>query len=163
MSAAPIILPVLWATANTSSTPKKKTAKSEPVVPELAFYRKYTEALMRRYARLAMESGRTPSLLGREMFRGKVTHYKVQGFDDVVIFVHDVERSLALLDHEETALIRRIAVQEYTHAETAEMLRLPTRTVTRRYDKALDVLTRIFLDRRLLVPFVSCQGVENKK
>ena len=88
---------------------------------------------------------------------------KVQGFDDVVIFVHDVERSLALLDHEETALIRRIAVQEYTHAETAEMLRLPTRTVTRRYDKALDVLTRIFLDRRLLVPFVSCQGVENQK
>ena len=57
----------------------------------MAFYRKYTEGLLRRYVRLSMEAGRAPSLLGREMFRGNVTNYSVQGFDDVVIFVHDVE------------------------------------------------------------------------
>jgi len=32
-----------------------------------------------------MEAGRAPSLLGREMFRGKVTSYRVHSFEDVVI------------------------------------------------------------------------------
>ena len=61
--------------------------------PELAFYRKYTEALLRRYMRLSMVVGRVPSLIGREFFRGNVTHYRVQGFEDVVIFCHDVEKT----------------------------------------------------------------------
>jgi len=38
------------------------------VNPELAFYRKYTEAMLSRYSRLSMESGRVPSLLGRRCF-----------------------------------------------------------------------------------------------
>ncbi|WP_260702983.1 hypothetical protein [Edaphobacter flagellatus] len=152
MSAAPIILPVLWATAARKPKTAKKKAKKKPVVPEIAFYRKYTEALLRRYLRMSMESGRAPSLLGREMFRGNVTHYKVEGFDDVVIFVHDVSRCLELLTHDETFLITRIALQEYTQAETSLMLDLPIRTVVRRYGEALDILTRIFLDRRLLQP-----------
>ena len=37
-----------------------------------------------------MEAGRTPSLLGKEMFRAKVTNVVVRSFEDVVIFVHDV-------------------------------------------------------------------------
>jgi predicted DNA-binding protein (UPF0251 family) len=127
------------------------------VVPELAFYRKYTEALLRRYMRLSLEAGRAPSLLGREMFRGRVTHYRVQGFDDVVIFVHDVESCLKLLDAEQNHLIRRIALQEYTQTETAAMLRIPVRTLVRRYESALDRLTRLFLERRLLEPLVACQ------
>ncbi|MDE1176732.1 MAG: hypothetical protein PW789_08990 [Edaphobacter sp.] len=164
MSAAPIILPIVWATASSSRpAPKKKTSAPTPVLPELAFYRKYTEALLRRYTRLSMESGRAPSLLGREMFRGNVTHYKVEGFDDVVIFVHDVEQCLKLLSPDEVYVLRRIAIQEYTQAETAAMLRLPIRTLVRRYDRALDALTRIFLDRRLLKPLAGCQDVEIKK
>jgi hypothetical protein len=160
MSAAPVILPVLWATAEVTPRPRRKP---QPVVPELAFYRKYTEALLRRYTRLSMESGRAPSLLGREMFRGRVTHYRVEGFDDVVIFVHDIERCLRLLDPEESMLVHRIAIQEYTQAETAELLALPTRTVVYRYERALDTLTRVFLDRRLLTPLAGCQDVENRK
>lgn len=162
MSAVPVILPIVWATAKAAPRKKKKRSR-RPVLPELAFYRKYTEAMLRRYNKMSMESGRAPSLLGREMFRGHVTHYKVEGFDDVVIFVHDVDRCLALLDHNELFLLRRIAIQEYTQDEAAEMLNLPTRTVVRRYDKALDVLTRIFLDRRLLQPLAACQDVENRK
>ena len=108
-AAAVVVLPVLWATAadekKVSQPAKKPLAR---VVPELAFYRKYTEALLRRYMKLSMEAGRAPSLLGREMFRGKVTHYRVQGFDDVVIFVHDVESCIKLLDAEQNHLIRRI-------------------------------------------------------
>ena len=163
MSAAPIILPVLWATAAKQPAPKKPAAKKKPVVPELAFYRKYTEAMLRRYNKLSMESGRAPSLLGREMFRGHVTHYHVEGFDDVVIFVHDVERCLALLDQTERHLLERIAIQEYTQLEVALQLAMPPRNVVRRYEKALDILTRLFLDRRLLRPLQPCQDVENPK
>jgi hypothetical protein len=160
-AAAVVVLPVLWATAidqkKVSEPAKKPLAR---VVPELAFYRKYTEALLRRYMKLSMEAGRAPSLLGREMFRGKITHYRVQGFDDVIIFVHDVESCLKLLDAEQNHLIRRIALQEYTQTETAAMLNLPVRTLLRRYEGALDRLTRAFLERRLLEPLVACQEAE---
>lgn len=160
MSAAVVVLPVIWATAQEEVSPETNQEVQISVAPELAFYRKYTEALLRRYIKLSMESGRAPSLLGREMFRGKVTQYRVRCFDDVVIFVHDVDRCLKLLDAEQTLLIRRIALQEYTQSETAEMLRLPVRSLLRRYEHALDVLTKLFLERRLLEPLVACQDVE---
>ena len=62
--------------------------------PRLAFYRQYTEAMLRRYLKLSMEAGRVPSLIGQDMFRGNVSHCKVSGFDDVVIFIADVNRCL---------------------------------------------------------------------
>jgi hypothetical protein len=155
MSAALVILPVVWATA-----PARVRTEEEPLevaeprrtAPEVAFYRKYTEGLLRRYMRLSMEAGRAPSLLGREMFRGKVTNYSVQGFDDVVIFVHDVESCVKKLDEGQQHLIRRIGLQEFTQEETASLLGLPLRTVHRRYADALDELTEIFLERKLLEP-----------
>ena len=159
MSAALVILPMVWATAG---DPTERVEMAPEVVeqremeqrtaPEVAFYRKYTEGLLRRYVRLSMEAGRAPSLLGREMFRGNVTNYSVQGFDDVVIFVHDVESCVKLLDEEQQHLIRRIALQEFTLEETASLLQLPLRTVNRRYGYALDELTEIFLERKLLEP-----------
>jgi DNA-directed RNA polymerase specialized sigma24 family protein len=76
----------------------------------------------------------------------------VQGFDDVVIFVHDVESCVAILSEEQQHLIRRIALQEFTLEETASLLQLPLRTVHRRYGNALDDLTEIFLERKLLEP-----------
>ncbi|RZU41823.1 hypothetical protein [Edaphobacter modestus] len=159
MNAAVVILPVVWATAEETSAPVAKKTEVR-VAPELAFYRKYTEGLLRRYVKLSMEAGRAPSLLGREMFRGKVTQYRVRCFDDVVIFVHDVDRCLKLLNQDQNFLITRIAMQEYTQGETAGMLNLPVRTLLRRYERALDVLTRLFLERRLLEPLVACQDVE---
>lgn len=155
---AVVVLPVLWATAEEETVVKPPRPKNMTrVLPELAFYRKYTEGLLRRYVKLSMESGRAPSLLGREMFRGKVTQYRVRCFDDVVIFVHDVESCLKLLDGEQYRLILRIALQEYTQTETALMLNLPVRTLVRRYEHALDRLTKVFLERRLLEPMVACQ------
>ena len=91
------------------------------------------------------------------MFRGKVTNYQVHGFDDVVIFVHDVERCLAKLDSEQQLIIERIAMQEYTQVEAAGMLGLTARTLMRRYDETLDVLTEILLERKLLQPQIACQ------
>lgn len=160
-AAVAVVLPVVWATAQPeaiSSQPARKA--NTDVNPELAFYRKYTEGLLRRYMKLSMEAGRAPSLLGREMFRGKVTQYRVHSFDDVVIFVHDVESCLKLLDTDQNLLITRIALQEYTQTETAAMLNLPVRTLVRRYEATIDRLTRLFLERRLLEPLVACQDVE---
>ena len=156
MSAAMVILPVVWATAA-----RPEVAERRQTAPELAFYRKYTEGMLRRYLKLSMEAGRAPSLLGREMFRGKVTNYRVKCFDDVVIFVHDVEKCLATLDEEQQLLIERLALQEYTHSETAGMMGLHLWTVTRGYSDALDLLTELFLERKLLEPLIACQEVEN--
>jgi hypothetical protein len=169
MSAALIILPVVWATdasleavaAMEPARPEQRTEQRR--VTSLAFYRGHTEGLLRRYIRLSMEAGRAPSLLGRDMFRGKVTHYRVHGFDDVVIFVHDVEQCLAKLDGGQQDLIERIALQEYTHDEVAVYLQLPQRNVTRRYGEALDQLTRFFLERKLLVPLEMCQEAKTEK
>jgi hypothetical protein len=176
MSAALLILPMVWATATASEEKKVGVGVRKPVAsvkhaatvamepaavveqpkrtaPEVAFYRKYTEGLLRRYVRLSLEVGRAPSLLGREMFRGNVTNYSsVTGFDDVVIFVHDVEQCVKMLNEEQQQLVRRIALQEFTLEETAGLLDLPVLKVLRRYWRALDALTEVFLERKLLEP-----------
>jgi DNA-directed RNA polymerase specialized sigma24 family protein len=56
-------------------------------------------------------------------------------------------------------LIHRIALQEYTQNEVAGSMGLCLKTVTRRYARALDDLTEIFLKRKLLDPQKACQGV----
>jgi len=129
------------------------------IEPGLAFYRKYTEALLQRYMKMSMEKGRVPSLLGRELFRGNVTSCKVHAFDDVVIFVHDVSSCLEQLDPGLRHLVRRIALEEYTHPETAAMLGIGLRTVTRRYGEAIDKLTRLLLDRKLMEPMMAGQDL----
>lgn len=129
------------------------TAAERPApAADLQFYRRYTEAMLRRYSKLSMESGRVSSLLGKELFRGRVTSCRVTGFDDVVIFCHDMERCLMTLTPEEQKLLKRIGVQEYTQGETAGMLGVSLRTVVTRYGRALDRLTAVLLDRRLLEP-----------
>src|ERR1700678_3330716 len=64
---------------------------------ELSPYRRRTVALLRRYARSSIEVGRVPSLLGREFFRTRVTSYTMRNFEDVVIFVTDMEKAIEQL------------------------------------------------------------------
>jgi len=155
MSAA-MVLPFVWAIG--ADLPVMIHAPVEQAQPEMAFYRKYTEAILRRYVKMSMEAGKVPSLLGQEMFRGKVTNYRVGNFDDVVIFLHDIDRCLEKLDADEQQLLSRMSLQQYTVGETAELLGLKPRTVIRRYGQALDRLTRVFLTARMLEPLNSCQG-----
>jgi hypothetical protein len=165
MSAALLILPMVWATVErkgqaarpAAKVAVKPAARKPAAVTPLDAYRKYTEALLRRYSQMAMESGRVPSLLGRELFRGKVTNYVVHGFDDVVIFVHDVANCLEQLDSETCQLIERIALQEYTLEETAALLGLPVWRVSRQYGNALDQVTKMFLERKMLERLICCQ------
>jgi Sigma-70, region 4 len=161
-----MVLPMVWATA--ASLPEiaewrelPEVGEHKPVVRGMAFYRRYTEAILRRYVAMSMECGRAPSLLGREMFRGKVTSYRVHSFEDVVIFVHDVEKCLAKLDIEQRQLVERVALQEYTIREAAGLLGLGLNTVVRQYARALDLLTRSLLDAQLLDPMKCCQEVQS--
>lgn len=118
--------------------------------PELSLYRNRTAALLRRYLRLSVELGRVPSMLGREFFRSRVTSYRMHNFEDVVIFVHDVERCLEKLDTASQQLLGRIALQEHSYPEAARLIGCTLRTVERRYPEALDHLTRLLLDHDLL-------------
>jgi hypothetical protein len=126
---------------------------------DVAVYRKFTQALLHRYLRMCMEAGKVPSLMGQEVLRGHASSYRVDGFDDVVIFLHDVDRCLERLDPAEQRLVRRIALEQYTVGETAAELRMDPRTVIRQYAWALDRLTEIFLRAKMLEPQKCCQGV----
>lgn len=159
MSAAAVILPYVWAIGNPQAVQRNPVeVPRKPVEPQMAFYRKYTEALLQRYVRMSMETGKVPSLLGQEMFHGHVTSYRVESFEDVVIFLHDVGKCLEKLDTEQQHLISRIALQQYSLGETAELMGLKPRTVVRRYGQAVDCLTRVFLSVKMLEPLKCCQG-----
>lgn len=119
-------------------------------ISSLAFYRRYTELLLRRYMQVSLRMGRVPSMLGNCAFRGKVSSYRVSSFEDAVIFVYDVERCLKQLHGEARDLVARIALQEYTQAEAARLTGMSLRTVVRKYGEAIDTLTRIFLEKELL-------------
>lgn len=106
--------------------------------PDLWWYRDRTIALLKRYMRLSVEVGRLPSLLGP--------------FEDVVIFVHDVERSLEKLDGFSPKLIAKIVLQEYSESEAARLPGCSLRHVERYFPQALDQLSETFLKGDPLKP-----------
>ena len=136
---------------------------------DLWLYRDRTMGILRRYLRMAIEVGRLPSLLGREFFRTRITSYHSQTFEDSVIFVHDVEACLELLEEGDKALIAMIVLQQHTQEETARLLHCTLRTITRHFPEALDRTTEIFLNREILMPLrahvpisrEACQGVKD--
>jgi hypothetical protein len=128
-------------------------------------YRGRTVAMLRRYMRYSIETGRLPSLLGREFFRAKVTSYTVATFEDRVIFVHDMEKCLARLDDFSQQLIARHIMQEHDQGATAKLLHCTERTVRTYMPVVLDLLVEILLDVGLMkpieaVPDNSCQEGE---
>jgi DNA-directed RNA polymerase specialized sigma24 family protein len=137
---------------------------------ELWPYRRRTVALLRRYARASIEVGRLPSLLGREFFRTRVTSYTMRNFEEVVIFVADMERAIERLDEQEKKLLAMNILEEYTIPEVARLLGYNYRTVERSLQDALDELSRILLAGGLMekLPLVtrgrkSCQEGKSYK
>jgi hypothetical protein len=135
-----------------ASDPASETPPDIASVPasDLWLYRDRTVGMLRRYLRLSIEVGRLPSLLGREFFRTRVTSYHASTFEDAVIFVHDVERSLEILDDFERKLIAKIVLQEYSQEEAGRLLGCGLRTAARRYAEALDRISEVFLKREIL-------------
>jgi hypothetical protein len=120
---------------------------------ELCLYRERTVVLLRRYLRMALEAGRLPSLLGREFFRSRFSGYRTHTFEDVVIFVHDVERSLEELNRFDQTLISTIVVQEHSQEDAARILGYARRTVVRCYPEAVDHVSEIFLRKHIMQRF----------
>ena len=165
MSAA-LHLPMVWGAGSSQQvrSEKQKLKDASPAVrakgeekqasePDvsLAFYRKHTVGMLRRYLYASMQVGRAPSILGDPIARGWVSSRPVRTFEDAVIFVLDVERCLEKLGGLDRALLSRIVLQEFTQAETAALLGMSTRTVTYKYPQALDRLTEKLLDAGLLI------------
>src|SRR5450432_965306 len=101
--------------------PASVKTQSEPVVT-LAFYRKHTESMLRRYLYASMQVGRAPSVLGDSVGRGWVSSRPIRTFEDAVIFVLDVETCLNKLGSLDRQMLSRIVLQEYTQAEAAALL-----------------------------------------
>ncbi len=168
MSAA-LRLPLIWGASSPrkiwSADPgidrEKEMARPEQTAQEsasagkpdasLAFYRKHTEGMLRRYLYASMQVGRAPSILGEPIARGWVSSRPVRTFEDAVIFVLDVERCLNQLGALDRRILSRIVLQEYTQAETADLLGMSARAVHSRLPRALDRLTEILLEAGLLI------------
>ena len=120
------------------------------VNPDFWLYRARTIALLKRYLRISIEVGRLPSILGRELFRSKVTSYRMSSFEDAVIFVHDVEEALDQLQLFPRQIIAAVLFQEYTQEQAAEVLHCGRRTIAREFPIALDRISEIFLTGGLL-------------
>jgi len=129
---------------------QKTEGQAEPIV-SLAFYRKHTERMLRRYLYASMQVGRSPSILGDPVARGWVSSRPVKTFEDAVIFVLDIEKCLSKLDSLDRQMLSRIVVQEYTQAETAQLLGMSLRTVSYKFPLALDRLTEKLLETEILV------------
>lgn len=164
MSAA-LQLPIVWGTGGAEAvwrefrrneTPARQAVQVQPEsrsdapAASLAFYRKHTESLLRRYLYASMQVGRTPSILGEPVGRGWVLSRPVKTFEDAVIFVLDIEACLSQLDLCDRKLLSRIVLHEYTQAETAVLLGMSVRTVCNRFPLALDRLTEKLLVTGLL-------------
>jgi hypothetical protein len=136
--------------AVTPGKPAKRPNRDAAPVYTLAFYRKHTQAVLRRYLYASMVVGRSPDLL-REPLRGWASSRPVHSFEDAVIFVLDVEKCLGKLSPLDRTLLGAIVLQEYEPTEVAMLLSISLKTVMWRLQAALDRLTSILLDTGLLV------------
>lgn len=118
--------------------------------PDLWLYRERTVGLLRRYMRFSLETGRLPSLVGREFFRAKITFYRAVTFEDRIIFVRDVEACLDRLAYLDQQLVARVILQEHSQDDTARILHCSRRTIQRRVPEVIDLVSEEFLRVGLL-------------
>ena len=135
---------------------------------ERRIYRGRTVAMLRRYMRYSIETGRLPSMLGGEFFRAKVTTYTVVTFEDRVIFVHDMEKCLGRLDEFSRQLIARHILQDHDQEATGKLLHCTERTVRTYIPVVLDLFSQILVEVGLLQRVdskskKSCQGGKNEQ
>ena len=160
MSAA-LQLPMVWGASPAKSiypaqpgrgdTRRGSDAGAARPAVSLAFYRRHTENMLRRYLYASMQVGRAPSILGDPVGRGWVSSRPVKTFEDALIFVLDVERCLERLELLDRQVLSRVVLQAYTYEETAALLGMSLRTVANRLGRALDRLTEQLLASGLLI------------
>jgi len=167
MSAA-LQLPIVWAASNPqldwpqppnlcdpppaarnrNNIPRR--AEAEPSI-SVAFYRKHTESMLKRYLYASMQVGRAPSILADSVGRGWASSRPIRTFEDAVIFVLDIEKCLDQLGSLDRQMLSRIVLQEYTYLEAATLIGMSARTISYKFPQALDRLTEKLLQTGLLV------------
>ena len=125
----------------------------------LPSYRDHTIALLRRYLHISMQIGRTPSPFGNIVFRGYVSSYRLQTFEDGIVFVHDVEKAINQLHPLARAIVTHTILEGYSFEEAAFFTGESRRSIVRIYGEAMDRLTSLLLQFGLLDPNV--ENVEN--
>jgi hypothetical protein len=120
----------------------------------LPFYREHTLALLRRYLHISMQIGRVPSPFGKIVFRGRASSYRLQTFEDALIFVQDVEKAINRLDRRARTIIRYVAFEGYSLDEAANLTGDSARSIARIYGDAMDRLTSLLLEFGLIAPNV---------
>lgn len=118
--------------------------------PEMLCFRGQTFALVRHFFELSCQVGRLPSLLGRELFRSRVSHRAIPSFEEQVVFARDVEICLAKLSDDHAEIITLVGLYDFSHDEVAEMLRCSRAWVTQRFSEAIDSLSEILLHAGIL-------------
>jgi DNA-directed RNA polymerase specialized sigma24 family protein len=94
--------------------------------------------------------GRLPSVLGRELFRSRFSRRQSAGFEDAVIFVHDVEHCLEELDGFSQEVLVWVVLQGYSQEEASRLLGCARRTISRHVPEALDRLSEILIREQML-------------
>ena len=159
MSAA-LQLPMMWGSSDLRSKRHENLGRGEekpapradaqPPAVSVAFYRKHTESMLRRYLYASMQVGRAPSILGEPIARGWCSSRPIRTFEDAVIFVLDVETCLNKLGSLDLQMLCRVVLQEYTQAEAATLLGMSVRALSYKLPQALDRLTEKLLEAGLL-------------
>jgi DNA-directed RNA polymerase specialized sigma24 family protein len=108
---------------------------------------------------VAVETGRLPSVLGREYFRTRVTSERGYTFENSVIFVHDVEHCLEELDDFSREVIGWHVLQEFSLKETAHLMGCGQSAAYRGFLEALDRLSEIMLTHQLMTPVEAAEDV----
>jgi hypothetical protein len=136
-----------------AAKPQARPAGAQVAKPpaSLAFYRKHTESLLRRYLYASMQVGRAPSILSDPVARGWASSRPIRTFEDAVIFVLDVEKCLGQLGSLDREMLSRIVIQEYTQDEAARLLGMSVRTISYKFPQAVDRLTEKLLEAGLLI------------
>lgn len=157
MTSASLVVAQTWTLHSRAQLPSVPGGEKEN---GLWLYRNRTVALLRRYARASVEVGRLPSLLGREFFRSRVTSYSMGSFEDVVIFVTDMEHTIEKLGTLEKRLIAMNVLEQYSVPEMSRLLGYSQRTLERLLHDAIDQLSSALLADSLLerLPDVGNKG-----
>jgi DNA-directed RNA polymerase specialized sigma24 family protein len=157
MTSASLVVAQTWTLHSRAQPPSVPGGEKEN---GLWLYRNRTVALLRRYARASVEVGRLPSLLGREFFRSRVTSYSMGSFEDVVIFVTDMEHTIEKLGTLEKRLIAMNVLEQYSVPEMSRLLGYSQRTLERLLHDAIDQLSSALLTDSLLerLPDVGNKG-----
>lgn len=165
MSAA-LQLPVVWGTSTAQAAwliertkwerefavrPRVSHEHRQPAPPaNLAFYRRHTESLLRRYLYASMQIGRAPSILSDPVGRGWASSRPVRTFEDALIFVLDIERCLSRIGQFDREILSHVVLHEFNQAEIAPLLGVSVRAMSYKFGAALDRLTEQLLAFGLL-------------